>query len=183
MDQARSSAQQKALFKAVQECSDICPCQLLLDMKVCCCSTYVMLNRAESWRQVSCFFFHLMSNLNYGVLQAVDEFVCELRLKETNNKKQHKLAALGLDEEEWTCVCLFCNVLQVCVEVMNYSDNSKTTPSACGQSTTHFFDLVKTNTSQCTAGIGETVCRVGEGLKETTLQCFCASAHGWLGKG
>ena len=47
------------------------------------------------------------------VLQAIDEFVCELRLKETNLEKRRKIAALALDEEEWTRVRLFSNILQV----------------------------------------------------------------------
>ena len=47
------------------------------------------------------------------VLQAIDEFVCELRLKETNLEKWRKIATLALDEEEWTHVRLFSNILQV----------------------------------------------------------------------
>jgi hypothetical protein len=35
-------------------------------------------------------------------LQAVDEFVYELRLRETNPEKKRKIAALALDEQEWT---------------------------------------------------------------------------------
>ena len=53
----------------------------------------------------------LCNNLN--VLQAVDEFVCELRLREANPEKWHKIAALALNEEEWTHVRLFTNILQV----------------------------------------------------------------------
>ena len=53
VDQARSSSQCKQLFKTIQEHIKIHPCQLLLDMKVCWSSTYIMLTRAESQRQVS----------------------------------------------------------------------------------------------------------------------------------
>ena len=48
------------------------------------------------------------------ILQAIDEFICELQLKETNMEKWCKIAALALDEEEWTCMHLFSNILQVC---------------------------------------------------------------------
>jgi hypothetical protein len=56
-----------------------------------------------------------------NVLQAVDEFVCELRLRETNPEKRHKIAALALDKEEWMRVRLFSNILQVhlCIPVSN----------------------------------------------------------------
>ena len=50
--QARSSSQRKQLFKTVQERLNIRPRQLLLDMKVRWSSTYIMLIRAESRRQV-----------------------------------------------------------------------------------------------------------------------------------
>jgi hypothetical protein len=32
----------------------------------------------------------------------VDEFVYELRLRETSPEKKYKIAALALDEQEWT---------------------------------------------------------------------------------
>jgi hypothetical protein len=124
MDQARSSAQRKALFKAVQERSrGIRPCHLLLDMKARWSSTYVMLIRAESRRQVSSSLFSLsLVTYTYSVLQAVDKFVHDLRLEETNNEKRRELAALALDEEEWTSVRLFCNILQVRAVVIYYSE-------------------------------------------------------------
>ena len=122
MDQARSSAQRKALFKAVQERSGIHPCQLLLDMKARWSSTYVMLIRAESRRQVSSLFSLSLVTYTYSVLQAVDNFVHDLRLEETNNEKRRELAAFALDEEEWTRVRLFCNLLQVRAVVIYYSE-------------------------------------------------------------
>ena len=53
VEQARSSSQRKQLFKNLQERINMRPRQLLLDMKVRWSSTYVMLTRAESRRQVS----------------------------------------------------------------------------------------------------------------------------------
>ena len=69
--------------------------QLLVDMKVRWCSTFVMLARAESRRE------------------AVDEFVLELGLKESSSEKRRKITSLALNSEEWTRVRLFCNILQV----------------------------------------------------------------------
>jgi len=91
---ARSSAQRKEAFKAIQYRQKVPPLQLLLDMKVRWSSTFVMLTRAESRRR------------------AIDEFLLELRLKETNLDKRRKITDLSLDDEEWTRVRLFCNVLQ-----------------------------------------------------------------------
>jgi hypothetical protein len=61
MSQTRSSAERRALFKAVQDRTSTRPCQLLLDMEVRWSSTYVMLTRAESQRQVG-FLLYLKSN-------------------------------------------------------------------------------------------------------------------------
>ncbi|KAG6838993.1 hypothetical protein C0991_006762 [Blastosporella zonata] len=57
--QERSSSQCKALFKEIQlrDGSKSDTLQLLLDMKVCWGSTYVMLNRAERLRQVCSLCF------------------------------------------------------------------------------------------------------------------------------
>jgi len=67
-----------------------------------------------------CLFLSYVYPILILVLQAVDEFVYELRLKEANTEKRHKLAALALDEEEWTRVRLFCNILQVRTVVINH---------------------------------------------------------------
>jgi hypothetical protein len=64
-EQARSSLQCKQLFKTIQERIKIRPCQLLLDMKVCWSSTYIMLTRAESRRQVSGLYYVNHVLLNY----------------------------------------------------------------------------------------------------------------------
>ena len=119
MGQARSSAERRALFKAVQERTSTHPCRLLLDMEDRWSSTYIMLTCAESQRQVGSSSIS-KSNLNCSLLYAVDKFICELRLEETNNKKRRKFAALALDDGEWTRVCLFCNILQVRSEVISY---------------------------------------------------------------
>ena len=66
---------------------------------------------AVKWVMIHFFCCASLSTLD--ILQAVDEFVCELRLRELNPKKQRKIAVLALDEEEWTWVCLFSNILQV----------------------------------------------------------------------
>jgi uncharacterized protein (DUF2384 family) len=44
--------------------------------------------------------------------QSVDEFIYGLGLKEANADKRRKTSALVLSEEEWTRVCLFCNILR-----------------------------------------------------------------------
>ena len=49
-----------------------------------------------------------------SVLQAVDKFIFQLAAKETAAEKWNKISALNLHNEEWTQVCLFCNILQVC---------------------------------------------------------------------
>jgi hypothetical protein len=74
-----------------------------------------MLICAESRRQVCCFYLNYVLLDTLNILQAVDEFVCKLRLREANPEKRHKIATLALDEEEWTRVHLFSNILQVCL--------------------------------------------------------------------
>ncbi|KAF8800900.1 hypothetical protein BYT27DRAFT_7312447 [Phlegmacium glaucopus] len=80
---ARSSAQRKQLFKEIQERKGVKPVQLLLDMKVCWSSMYVMLNRADS-RQ-----------------EQINTFIYDLGLKEENLEKLKKVDALKLSGEEW----------------------------------------------------------------------------------
>ena len=46
-------------------------------------------------------------------VQAVDEFIYELGLKESNIEKRRKIDSLALHEDEWMRVRLFCNLLQV----------------------------------------------------------------------
>jgi hypothetical protein len=89
-------------------------------MKVCWSLMYIMLICAESQQQVSCFYLNyvLLNMLNN--LQAVDEFICKLRLREVNPEKWHNIATLALDEEEWTHVCLFSNILQVCLFCLHF---------------------------------------------------------------
>jgi hypothetical protein len=61
---------------------------------------------------VDYYFNHVLLN-ELNLLQAADKFVCELRLREMNPEKWRKIAALALDEEEWTHMRLFSNILQV----------------------------------------------------------------------
>ena len=83
----------------------------------------------------------------FTVLKAVDEFICELRLRETNPDKRRKIAALALDEDEWTRVRLFSNILQVCLYtflsighimyIPQHADNSQHAFSASSRPTLH----------------------------------------------
>ena len=45
--------------------------------------------------------------------QQVNQFVCQLSMKEPNAEKRRKLANLMLSEDEWTQVRLFNNLLDV----------------------------------------------------------------------
>ena len=54
-EQARSSSQRKELFKGIQARKSVMPLQLLLNMKVRWGSTYVMLHRADSRKEVCMF--------------------------------------------------------------------------------------------------------------------------------
>jgi hypothetical protein len=46
-------------------------------------------------------------------IQSVDKFIFDLARKDVNAEKRCKISLLTLDEEEWTRVRLFCNLLQV----------------------------------------------------------------------
>ena len=82
-------------------------------------------------------FFCLRASLNiFDIFQAVNKFICELRLREMNPEKWCKIAVLALDEEEWMQVHLFSNILQVCLfHILYFPPNSRsffsmlTTPS------------------------------------------------------
>jgi ABC-type cobalamin transport system ATPase subunit len=83
-------------------------------MKVRWSSTFIMLTRAESRRQVCATHTDLYCILtSCSIGQAIDEFVLELGLKESNSEKQRKITSLALTSEEWSRVRLFCNILQV----------------------------------------------------------------------
>ena len=45
--------------------------------------------------------------------QVINESILDLGLKENNSEKQQKMVSLVLNNKEWTCVCLFCNILEV----------------------------------------------------------------------
>ena len=82
-------------------------------MKVRWGSTYAMLNRAETKREVSQLPLTLEYHISHALLQCCDEFVYALRRKETSAEKRRKIGDLALSEEEWNRVRLFCNLLQV----------------------------------------------------------------------
>ena len=82
-------------------------------MKVRWGSTLAMLNRVETKRDVSCHPLSFSFVFTHRSLQFVDQFILELRRRETNTEKRQKLADLALTEEELDQVRLFCNLLQV----------------------------------------------------------------------
>ena len=90
---ACSSAQRKEAFKTIQNHRKEWPLQLLLDMKVRWSSTFIMLTCAESRWQVYQILFIVLFPLVLILMnvQVVDEFVYELRLKESNVEKRRKI--------------------------------------------------------------------------------------------
>jgi hypothetical protein len=92
---AHSLAQHKEAFRSIQRRRNVPAVQLLIDMKVQWSSTFIMLTCAKSHRE------------------AIDEFVLDLGLKESSSEKCRKITSLALNSDEWTWVCLFCNILQV----------------------------------------------------------------------
>ncbi len=86
-------------------------------MKVRWSSTYVMLYRAESRKQV-CGLLLYQAIVLLTIAQAVNEFIIKVGLKESNSEKRSRFTDLALSEEEWERVRLFCNLLQVCTRVI-----------------------------------------------------------------
>ena len=81
-------------------------------MKVRWSSTFIMLTRAVSRREVSTqFFCGILANCM--VAQCIEDFIFKLGRKESNTEKRRKITALSMDDEEWMRVRLFCNILQV----------------------------------------------------------------------
>jgi hypothetical protein len=56
-------------------------------------------------------FLKIYSNLNYSKI--VDDFVLEMGKLEKNSAKRRKILALGLNNDEWKRVGLFCDLLSV----------------------------------------------------------------------
>jgi len=50
--------------------------------------------------------------------QVVNEFIIKVGLKEVNSEKHSRVTDLALSEEEWERVRLFCNLLQVCINII-----------------------------------------------------------------
>ena len=111
---ACSSTQHKEAFRAIQYRCSVPLVQVLLDMKVWWSSTFVMLSHAESQWEVCILKFVIVFLPTQAVIsQAVDQFILELGLKGNSSEKQHKITVLALNDEEWTCIGLFCNILHV----------------------------------------------------------------------
>ena len=110
--QARSSSQRKELFKDIQMEKSLSPVQLLLDMKVRWGSTYIMLHRADTRKEVSFFPLVPQHFLQY-ISQAVNDFVYQIGGQEKNHEKRRKIQDLQLSESEWERVGLFCDLLSV----------------------------------------------------------------------
>ena len=72
---------------------------------------YAQSRRVATRGESTHFLVYLL--LSCAVTQAIDEFVLELGLKESNSEKRRKLTSLALNEDEWARVRLFCHVLQV----------------------------------------------------------------------
>jgi len=89
-------------------------------MKVRWSSTFIMLTHAESRREVREVCSFMWALLIDTTLQAIEDFIWKLRQKETNAEKRCKLGQLKLNEEEWTRVHLFCNILQVRSSIIPY---------------------------------------------------------------
>lgn len=114
------SAQRKELFKKIQlrDEDGHVPSkqakQLLMDMKVQWSSTYVMLEHAESLREVCpkewCYCI-VAAGLTSQ--QDVDYFVRRLGLHEKETEKARKLLTMQLTASEWQHVKHFLNLLSV----------------------------------------------------------------------
>ena len=154
-------------------------------MKVRWGSTYAMLNRAETKREVSQLPLTLEYNIAqaHALLQCCDEFVFALRRKETSAEKRRKLGDLALSEEEWNQVRLFCNLLQV-IYISIRSSHHRILPlaSACGHCTAGIFSGCTTNSSQCPSRNWKNVQHLAEGIGETTLPYFQACARSSYGQ-
>ncbi len=118
-----------------------------------------------------CTYFPFCSPLTgCAFAQAIDKFVLELGVKETNAKKQRKTTALALDEEEWTWVRLFCNVLTVSHTLLHVHIllMHGSTP-ACRWCPASLLFFLNTNPSKRTPSIGEDACGMGKSLQQTPL--------------
>ncbi|KDQ48915.1 hypothetical protein JAAARDRAFT_144238 [Jaapia argillacea MUCL 33604] len=94
----RSSSQRKERFHVIQAAAGILSKDmkaLVVDMKVCWSSTYMMLNRAYSLR------LH------------IKQFLLEISRVEKNVAKAAKLLSLRPSEDEWKCVKVFQQILAI----------------------------------------------------------------------
>ena len=151
-------------------------------MKVCWSSTFIMLTRAQSRREVSTHSILLHTILtNATTAQVINEFVLELGLKENSPEKRQKLASLALNDDKWTRVRLFCNVLQVrnstCLnttETLLYSARERHSAG--------ILLVIKPKPPKRTPCVGEDVCSMGEVLEQTPLCVLRSSTCSRNGK-
>ena len=141
-----------------------------------------MLTRAQLQQEVSTHNLPLCTILtNTTTVQAINEFVLELGLKENSSEKRQKMASLALNDDEWTCVRLFCNVLQV----RNTTCLNTTEPwlySARKRCSTGVLLIIKPEPPKCTPCIGEDVHGMGEVLKQTRYACFIPALAAGMAK-
>ncbi|KAJ8503453.1 hypothetical protein ONZ45_g10852 [Pleurotus djamor] len=105
-----SSSPRKELFIELQRRHQLSPLHLKGDMPVRWSSTYAMLDRAESLKEV------------------VDLFIYELGLREPDLKKRPKIDRLKLNKEEWDRVAL-------CINILSAADKSQQAFSSDQEST------------------------------------------------
>jgi hypothetical protein len=112
----RSSAKRKEMWRTIQIKVDVMrPMQLVLDMKVRWSSTYVMLHRAESLKEVTAAAYCNKLPFADSLGQCADRFIDELVWEEKKDKvKREKIRALMLTDEEWDRVGVFLSLLSVC---------------------------------------------------------------------
>ena len=106
--------------------------------------------------------------LTTTTVQAINEFILELGLKENSSEKRQKMASLALNTNEWTRVCLFCNILKVSI-TMSLNCTDAWLYSACKQRPASVLFFLKSESPKCPPSIGADVCSLEESLKQTSL--------------
>jgi len=110
----RSSSQRKELFQTIQTKAGTKAKQLILDMPIRWSLTYIMLDRAESLKDVHHqFVSHLFASCSH-LQQHVDSFVFKIAREEKDAAKREKLNGLLLTPDEWSRAHKFLHLLAVC---------------------------------------------------------------------
>jgi hypothetical protein len=99
----------------VQVKNKLKPLQLILDMKVCWSSTYLMLDRAEQKKEVSTSLTITLHTCLY-ISQCVNDFIDELYWDEKDQAKRYKIHNLKLMDDEWARVATFLGLLSMCYQ-------------------------------------------------------------------